>query len=161
MGPDLTAVGSQTFLGGYQSPGDSGSPVSHWISSVTPVCRTQDNPEVVTQPQKWRKGNCRLRQEAEPKGRESQNPLLGLNLAGFSCWQDRTRGCAEESPCDRSPSVPALTCAVFEHLISQHSSRDITHSYTPFSARPRSAQKSPQNSSFQAQSSEKPSPGWG
>lgn len=52
------------------------------------MCRTRDNPEGFTQPQKWRKGNCRLRQEAEPKGRESQNSLLWL----VRTWLDSAAG---------------------------------------------------------------------
>lgn len=38
------------------------------------VCRARDSPEGLTWPQKRRRGNCRLRQEAEPKGKPEPPP---------------------------------------------------------------------------------------
>lgn len=120
MGPGITDT-----PGGLPEPRGQCQPLCHPGFPMSPLCqgvpRTWDSPEVVTQPQKRRKGSCRLRQEAEPKGRESQRPLLGLQgrlePGWISCWQDGTRRCAQQNPRDRSPSVLTLTCAV---LLTSH-----------------------------------------
>lgn len=84
-----TAMGSQTYLGGYQSPGDSGNPCVTGFP-MSPLnegdCRTQESPEGLTQPQKWRKGNCRL----SPKGGKARTPSWACRAAGT--WLDSGQG---------------------------------------------------------------------
>lgn len=77
MGPDPTAMGSQTFLGGCQSPRDSGSPCVTLDFQYRPCMRVFAGHRVARGCH-WGPEMEEGGLQADPKGRESQNPLLGL-----------------------------------------------------------------------------------